>query len=214
MTKKLPKAMAETFDDIRLQRDAAPKGESKGRAGTASTGKRRAAPKGAAKAEAKRKAPPPPPSPPEPAAASDADDELRRARAGQTVERYAAYSAVGSVVPIPLVDTFSVVLLIVAMIKSLADLYEAPFDRSRVRAAVAGLLGGVGQAGVGSAVTASLVKLTPGANMVGAAFSSAASAVLTRTIGRAFILHFETGGTALEFDPAALRAHFERSRAA
>ncbi|MBE0531155.1 MAG: DUF697 domain-containing protein [Rhodospirillales bacterium] len=209
MSKKLPKATAQTFDDIRLQRDAQPKGATKGKPAAAT--KRRPT--------AKRDAGPTPvksPPPPFEAKAVDVEvaGELRRARAGQIVERYTAYSAVGSIIPIPLVDTLSVVLLIVSMIKSLAGLYEAPFNRDRVRAAVAGVLGGAGQAGVGSAITASLVKLTPGANMIGAAASSATSALLTRTIGRAFILHFETGGTALEFDAAVLRAHFERSRAA
>jgi uncharacterized protein (DUF697 family) len=208
MSKKLPKATAQTFDDIRLQRDVQPKGTAKAK--PAATKRRPTAKRDAGPQPAKS------PSPPPAAKAADVDaaSKLRRARAGQIVERYTAYSAVGSIIPIPLVDTFSVVLLIVSMVKSLAALYEAPFSRDRVRAAVAGVLGGAGQAGVGSAITASLVKLTPGANMIGAAASSATSALLTRTIGRAFILHFETGGTALEFDAAVLRAHFERSRAA
>ena len=200
MSKKLPKATAQTFDDLRLQRDVQVKGTAKSKAKTA------AAAKGAA---------PPRRTPPaaDPSGA-EATFELRRARAGQIVERYTAYSAVGSIIPIPLVDTLSVVLLIVSMVKSLADLYDAPFNRDRVRAAVAGLLGGAGQAGVGSAITGALIKLTPGANMIGAAASSVTSAVLTRTIGSAFILHFETGGTALEFDPAVLRAHYEEQRSA
>jgi uncharacterized protein (DUF697 family) len=207
MSKKLPKATAQTFDDIRLQRDAQPKGAAKAKPAAATkrlpTAKRDAGPQPV-------KSPPPPPD----AKAVDVDvaSELRRARAGQIVERYTAYSAVGSIIPIPLLDTLSVVLLIVAMVKSLAGLYAAPFNRDRVRAAVAGVLGGAGQAGVGSAITASLIKMTPGANMIGAAASSATSALLTRTIGRAFILHFETGGTALEFDAAVLRAHFEAGR--
>jgi uncharacterized protein (DUF697 family) len=206
MSKKLPKATAQTFDDIRLQRDAQPKGTAKAKPAATKrrpTAKRDAGPQPV-------KSPPPPPD----AKAVDVAGELRRARAGQIVERYTAYSAVGSIIPVPLLDTLSVVLLIVAMVKSLAGLYAAPFNRDRVRAAVAGVLGGAGQAGVGSAITASLIKMTPGANMIGAAASSATSALLTRTIGRAFILHFETGGTALEFDAAVLRAHFERSRAA
>lgn len=206
MSKKLPKATAQTFDDIRLHRDAPPKGAAVTRAKTAAAAKRRATAKGATRPEPVKSPPPPP--------AATAAFELRRARAGQIVERYTAYSAVGSVIPVPLLDTLSVVLLIVSMVNSLANLYEVPFSRDRVRAAIAGVMGGAGQAGVGSTITASLIKLTPGANMIGSAASSAASALLTRTIGRAFILHFETGGTALEFNPAVLRAHFERARAA
>lgn len=204
MTKKLPKATAQTFDDIRRQHDDAQPAKT----ATASPRKRRPA---SVKAAGKARTEPPP-------AVETAIDEtiaeLRRARAGQIVERFTAYSAVGSIVPIPVIDTLSVVLLIVSMVKSLAGLYETPFNRDQVRAAVAGVIGGAGQAGVGTAITASLAKWVPGANLVGIAASSAASAVLTRTIGRAFILHFETGGTALKFDPAILRGHFQQSRAA
>lgn len=209
MSKKLPKATAQTLDDIRRERDGEAKGAPEGRAGTASAAKRRASPKSGG--GAKREAPPPPPG----AASTDADPamELRQARAGQIVERFTAYSAVGSIIPLPLLDIGGVVLLNIAMVKALAKHYEAPFDVNRVRAAVAGLIGGLGQAGVGTLVTASLAKATPGAAAVGAAASSAASALLTRTIGRAFLLHFETGGTALAFDAAALRGYFERVRA-
>jgi|GEM_PF-3195915 uncharacterized protein (DUF697 family) len=207
MSKKLPKATDQTLDDIRLQRDFKPKDNAKAK--TAAADRRQSSAKRAA--DPKRAAPPPPRAT-EPAGV-DLASELRRARAAEIVERYTAYSAVGGIIPLPLVDTLSVVLLIISMIKTLARLYEVPFDQNRTRAAVAGLLGGAGQAGVGSMITASLLKVTPGANMVGAAASSAASAVLTRIIGGVFILHFETGGTALAFDPAALRAHFARARA-
>ncbi len=209
MSKKLPKATAQTFDDIRLQRKARPTGTAKSSTNPAAATKRRAATK---RDDSPQPVKSPLPTPAVEVVGIDGHRELRRARAGQIVERYTAYSAVGSVIPVPLLDTLSVVLLIVSMVKSLAGLYEAPFSRDRVRAAVAGVMGGAGQAGVGSAITASLIKLTPGANMIGAAASSAASALLTRTLGRAFILHFETGGTALEFDAAVLRAHFEAGR--
>ena len=205
MIKKLPKATAETFDDIRRQRDDAPPAKT----ATATTRKRRPP---AVKQAPKTRTEPRPPA--DERDGEDTAGELRRARAGQIVERFTAYSAVGSIVPIPIIDTLSVVLLIVSMVKSLAGLYQTPFNRDQVRAAVAGVIGGAGQAGVGTAITASLTKWVPGANLVGIAASSAASAVLTRMIGNAFVLHFETGGTALTFDPAILRGHFEQNRTA
>ena len=32
----------------------------------------------------------------------------------------------------------------------------------------------------------------------------------TYAIGKVFVLHFEAGGTLLDFDPLKMRAHFER----
>ena len=111
MSKKLPKATAQTFDDIRQHRDTAPKATAKNRPKPAMTSKRRPSAKPAAAAERT-----PPPS------GAEAALELRRAQAGQIVERFTAYSAVGSIIPIPLVDTLSVVLLIVSMVKSLLEI--------------------------------------------------------------------------------------------
>lgn len=209
MIKKLPKATAQTFDDIRLGRDDARPIQAEAKKTSA-----RRPRQASARAAGAGRTETPSPSPGPDRAKANGSIELRRAHAGQIVERYTAYSAVGSVIPIPLIDTLGVVMLNVSMVNALARLYETPFRRDRVRAAIAGLIGGAGQAGVGSVITLSLTKWVPGANLIGAAASSAASAALTRTIGQAFVLHFETGGTALKFDPATLRAHFERYRTA
>jgi uncharacterized protein (DUF697 family) len=99
------------------------------------------------------------------------------------------------------------------MIQAVATIYGVSLGRDRARILAASLAGGLGQAGVGSAATASLAKMLPGANLVGLMMSSVAAAALTRTAGRAFILHFETGGTALQGDAEAIRAYFAASLA-
>lgn len=134
--------------------------------------------------------------------------ELVRARARETVERYTTYAAVGGLIPVPLLDTMSVMATVALMLQAVAQIYGVTLGRDRARALVASVAGGIGQAGAGSATTAALSKLLPGANLVGIMMSSVAAAALTRTIGRAFILHFETDGTALQLAPDALRAYF------
>ncbi len=200
MSRKLPKATAETLDDIR----------------------RRARP-----ARASSDTPPVPPRPEaqpeatsltEPdatrsliapmAKAEDASTALRRAKAGEIVERHAAYAAVGGLLPLPFLDTLGVMAVVALMIEALAGLYGHDIGKDRLRMLVASLAGGFGQAGAGVAATAALTKLVPGANVVGMMTSSVAAAAMTRTLGRAFVLHFETGGTALTFDADAIRAYF------
>ncbi len=183
MTRKLPKATAETLDGIRQRPATEP------------------APADLILAE-----------PVDPAAATPAGPdpvrELRRARAREAVERHATYAAIGGLIPMPLLDTMSVVATIALMLQAVAQIYGVTLQRDRARTLVASLVGGLGQAGAGAATTATLSKLVPGANLVGLMMSSIAAAALTRTIGRAFILHFETGGTALQLAPDALRAYF------
>ncbi|MBS1180399.1 MAG: hypothetical protein H6Q99_279 [Proteobacteria bacterium] len=200
MSRKLPKATAETLDDIR----------------------RRARP-----ARASSDASPPPPRPeaqPEATSltapdaarsliapmvkADDVSTALRRARAGEIVERHAAYAAVGGLLPLPFLDTLGVMAVVALMIEALAGLYGHDIGKDRLKVLVASLAGGVGQAGAGVAATAALTKLVPGANVVGMMTSSVAAAAMTRTLGRAFVLHFETGGTALTFDTDAIRTYF------
>lgn len=203
MVRKLPKATDETLDDIR--RRARPS---------------RATPAASATSGADDTPPKePPPVTPEPAEAApsraiapvvEAADAtlLRRARAGEIVERHAAYAAVGGLLPLPFIDTLGVMAVVALMIEALAKLHGQDLGKERVKTLVASLAGGFGQAGAGAVSTAAFAKLLPGANILGMMTSSVAAAAMTRTIGRAFVLHFETGGTALTFDAAAIRAYF------
>ena len=150
---------------------------------------------------------------PEPVPAADNTAALQRSRAETIIERHTTYGAIGGVIPLPIIDMLSVTAVVVSMVDKLAKLYGVPFRRDKTRAVVAGLIAGVGQASAGAATTAALFKTVPGAQLVGCAMASIASAVLVRALGRAFILHFETGGTALVFDPARLRAYFDQERA-
>jgi uncharacterized protein (DUF697 family) len=55
------------------------------------------------------------------------------------------------------------------------------------------------------------LKLAPGVGLiVGSASMAVASGVFTSALGQLFIVHFETGGTLLTFDPSKMRDHFER----
>lgn len=231
MTRKLPKATSQTFDEIRHEsagsseapdkkprRRPRPSSPHRPKATAAKTKRadRTTAATAAAAVAAETKT-----ADQATAATADAADrspnselatEYRRSRAREIVGRFTTYSAVGGFLPIPFVDTFSVMASIVRMVQLLAKLYDVPFHRDRTRAAVAALVGGFGQAGAGAVTTTALLKSVPGPNLYGSAMSSIASAVLTRAMGRAFILHFETGGTALEFDPATLAKYFRESR--
>jgi uncharacterized protein (DUF697 family) len=126
----------------------------------------------------------------------------RKSRARAIVERHATYSGVGGVIPLPIVNIASVTAVIVRMVKMLSDLYGVPFERDRARAIVVGLMGGAMPTGLAAATASTLVYVIPGSNLIGLAVSSVAAIACTRSIGRIFIEHFESGATLADFQRA------------
>jgi uncharacterized protein (DUF697 family) len=130
---------------------------------------------------------------------SEFDAERRRLLAYAIVERHAAYSAVGGIIPLPIVNLASITAVIVRMVKELSEVYGVPFERDRARAIVIGLMGGATPTGLSAVTASTLVYIIPGSNLIALAVSSAAGFACTRSIGRMLIDRFESGATLHEF---------------
>jgi uncharacterized protein (DUF697 family) len=127
------------------------------------------------------------------------DAGRRRSMALAIVDRHAAYSAVGGIIPLPLANFAGVTAVIVRMVKVLSDHYGVPFERDRARAIVVGLVGGAMPTGVAAVTTSALFYILPPSALMGLAVSSITAATFTRSIGRIFIEHFESGATLHDF---------------
>jgi uncharacterized protein (DUF697 family) len=233
MSRKLPKAIARTIDDMRstaataraeavrpakaVARTAAPEPVEPepepapppaAKATKAEAASQDTTPTSAAKeTPASRPAPVPLAVPVAPQPSSpDHDAALRHAQARTIVEKHATYAAAGGLIPIPVADVAGVTAIIVHMASNLARHYTIPPDRNRTRALVLGLIGAMAPVGLGALTSSSLLRFIPGANLVGMAVTSIAAAACTRSIGLIFIEHFESGGTLLDFDPDAYKA--------
>jgi uncharacterized protein (DUF697 family) len=135
----------------------------------------------------------------------DAAAALRRRKAVAIVERYANWSAVGGVIPVPIANAAAITTLMVRMIKSLSTLYDVPFEHNRTRAAVVGLMGGVLPTGLATIAASTLTFFVPGYGMLGLAVSSVTSSAYARSIGQLYIEHFEIGATQIDFKKIVLR---------
>ena len=133
------------------------------------------------------------------------DAAQRLAWARDIVQRHAAYSVVGGIIPLPIVNFASVATINVRMVKILSELYGVPFERDRARAMVIGLMGGIMPTGVGALTTSTLLNILPGASLIGLAMSSVTAAACTRGIGRIFVEHFESGATTFALPAIAQR---------
>jgi uncharacterized protein (DUF697 family) len=207
--KKLPKAVLWTANDMRESGSAAQRREAAEPAvSNSSASERPAPPKSKSKAtgnvieltpkatvlDADKAS-----APARSDAMASADELRRRAKALAIVERHANLSAIGGVIPLPIVNVASVTAIIVRMVRALSSHYGVPFERGRARAIVVGLMGGFIPTGLAAVTASALFYIVPGSNLVGLAVSSVAASACARNIGRLFVEHFENGATLFDF---------------
>jgi uncharacterized protein (DUF697 family) len=137
--------------------------------------------------------------------------EANRHDALMLVERFAFWAAAAGAIPLPGLDLAGIGAVQVQMVRRLAEMFGVEFSRSRGKAVVAAVGGALitGSSGIGAA---SLTKTIP---IVGTAVSTIAVPTLaagaTYAIGIAFIEHFASGGTLLNFDLQKARAALRKA---
>jgi len=125
--------------------------------------------------------------------------------ASKLVDRFAIWSGVAGLIPLPVVDVLAVGGLQVQMLRRLSQIYDVEFSQNRGKALIAALAGTMipVTSGMGAA---SAMKAVPVVNILAAGFvMPVLSAGATFAIGKAFIQHFESGGTLLDFNPPDYR---------
>jgi uncharacterized protein (DUF697 family) len=131
--------------------------------------------------------------------------ENRNEIAAKLVDRFAIWSGVAGLIPIPIVDAVAVGGLQLELLRRISQIYEVPFSENRGKALIAALAGAMipATSGIGAA---SVLKAVPVlGTIVGGLVMPVLSAGATYAIGKAFIQHFASGGTLLDFNPPDYR---------
>jgi uncharacterized protein (DUF697 family) len=137
--------------------------------------------------------------------------ESRHEVASNLVDRFAIWSGVAGLIPVPVIDAYAVGGLQIQMLRRLSQIYGVAFSENMGKALIASWAGSMipTTSGIG---TASVLKAVPIVGTVVAGFViPVLSAGATYAIGKAFIQHFESGGTLLDFNPQHYR-EFVRSQ--
>src|SRR5450755_2738157 len=140
------------------------------------------------------------------AAASDsADPAERNAMASKLVDKFSLWSGVAGLLPIPVVDVFAVGGLQLQMLNRLSQIYGVAFAENRGKALIASLAGSwiPATSGIGAASALKVVPIL--GTLISGFVMPVLSAGATYAIGKAFIQHFESGGTLLDFNPPDYR---------
>lgn len=133
----------------------------------------------------------------------------REVEAERTVNAYVGWSAGASLIPLPGADLVGIGLVQLKMLDDLSRLYNVPFSKNAAKSIIGALLGS-GGAVLTTAPAASLVKIIPLIGPLTSVFVEPALAgASTWALGRVFVMHFESGGTFLDFDPEAMRKFYE-----
>ena len=128
------------------------------------------------------------------------------------VNRFALWSGVAGLIPVPLIDVAAVGGLQIQMVRRLSQVYDVEFSENRSKAIVASLAGSLipATSGIGAA---SMLKAIPVLGTITAGFvMPVLSAGATYAIGKAFIQHFASGGTLLDFNPPDYREFIRAQR--
>ena len=146
-------------------------------------------------------------------AGATTSDESRETVASKLVDRFALWSGVAGLVPLPIVDIVAVGGLQVQMLRRLSQIYGIEFSENRGKALIAALAGTMipATSGIGAA---SALKFVPVVGLLASVFvMPVLSAGATYAIGKAFVQHFETGGTLLDFNPPDYREFIKSQKA-
>ena len=125
------------------------------------------------------------------------------------VKKYMWWSMGAGLIPVPFVDLAAVSGVQLKMLKDMSDIYEIKFSENKGKSIVSALLGSIVPNSLAGGGVGSLMKLIPFVGSVmGGLSMSLFSGAATYAIGKAFIQHFEAGGTFLDFDPVKVKEYF------
>lgn len=140
-----------------------------------------------------------------------ADSDARLTAASKIISASTGWSAAAGAIPVPLFDIVALGAVQASMISKLAKLYGETLSSDVAKSMIGVMLGTLLPAGAATGIVRYGAKAIPGAGyFIGAASMIALGAAATYAMGKVFLMHFERGGTLLNFDPEAVKADLKR----
>jgi uncharacterized protein (DUF697 family) len=138
--------------------------------------------------------------------------EQRQELASSMVDRFAMWAGAAGLIPVPIIDLVAVGGLQLQMLRRISQIYDVSFSENRGKVLITSLLG----AAVPTSSAYGFAEVLKAVPVVGTAISAlimpALAAASTYAIGKAFILHFSSGGTLLDFNPPDYREFLKSQR--
>jgi len=144
--------------------------------------------------------------------ASDDQEILGKQRVEQVnklINKYVKWSAGLVIIPIPVFDLASLITSQTSMIAEIAAMYDIPFSKEMKKSLISVLTTSLFSHSVAYLPWLSVSKIIPGFGLLLNTISyPIAAGATTYAVGKVFMLHFESGGTLLDFDPKKMKDYF------
>ncbi len=133
----------------------------------------------------------------------------RETRAKQATRNYMWWAMGAGLIPYPFADILAVTAVQLKLVEEIAGHYDIKYSENRGKAIIASLIGSLVATTIAQGAIGSLLKLVPVVGtFIGAVSMPIFAGATTYAVGKVFIMHFETGGTLLDFDPARMHQYF------
>lgn len=127
---------------------------------------------------------------------------------GDVIKNHSFGAAGVGLIPLPAVDFVALTAIQANLLRKLSAFYNVPFTEEIGKKVIGALVGGYAPVAFALPV-ASLVKMIPVIGQTaGVLAMSAVAGASTYAIGKVFVQHFESGGTFLNFNPAAVSEYY------
>ena len=131
--------------------------------------------------------------------------DARTSHSNSIIKNHMIWSMGAGFIPVPIADLLAVGAIQLDMIRQLSKVYDIDFKESEGKAVISALTGS-GLVRLG----ARAIKVIPViGSAIGGMTLSVLSAGSTYAIGEVFKIHFESGGSFLDFDPSHLKKFYD-----
>ncbi len=137
-------------------------------------------------------------------------ENSRQQKALGKAKTYAMWSAGAGLIPIPALDLVAVSGVQLKMLADIAEIYGVPFRQELGKKLLSGLLGGLVPLTIAQGTASAFKAVPPFGSLTALVLQPTLSGAAAFAIAKVFIMHFEAGGTLLDFDPAKVRDHFQK----
>ncbi|MCP5046261.1 MAG: DUF697 domain-containing protein [bacterium] len=120
--------------------------------------------------------------------------------AGPIIKTHVLWALGTGLIPVPILDFAALTAVQLKMVERLAHHYGVPFSRNLGKSIILSLVGSLTAQGLKGSILTRLIKRIPVIGVVGFVAMSAYAGAATYGVGKIFALHFQSGGTLMNFD--------------